>query len=64
MSSWTSDKIKELRKSFKLSKRELGSLVGSDGRYITFVEMGIKEPCKTLRIALDHLEGQYRKDHK
>ncbi|MCX5816109.1 MAG: hypothetical protein NTX75_07685 [Proteobacteria bacterium] len=63
MSSWTPDTIKELRKTCGLSKRKLGSLVGASGNYIACVEKGIKEPCKTLRIALDHLEGQLRKDH-
>jgi len=62
MSSWTPDTIKKLRKTCKLSKRELGLLVGTDGSYIACVEKGIKEPGKTLEIALDYLEGQFKKD--
>jgi predicted transcriptional regulator len=64
MSSWSPDTIKKLRKTCKLSKRELGLLVGADGRYIACVEKGIKEPCKTLKIALDHLEKEFKEDHR
>jgi len=60
MSSWTPETIKKLRKTCKLSKRELGFLVGADGSYIACVEKGIKEPSKTLKIALDHLEKQFQ----
>ena len=60
MSSWTPETIKKLRKTCKLSKRELGLLVGADGRYIARVEKGIREPCRTLKIALDHLEKHFQ----
>jgi predicted transcriptional regulator len=63
MSSWAPDKIKKLRKTCKLSKRKLGFLVCADGRYIACVEKGIREPCKTLKIALDHLEKPSKEDH-
>ena len=59
MRSWTPDTIKELRKTCKLSKRELGSLVGENGRYIACVEKGIKEPGRALEIALNYLKGHH-----
>lgn len=57
---WFPDNIKTLRKNCKLSRRELGRLVGSTDDYIASVEKGLKKPCMSLKILLDYLENQLK----
>lgn len=66
---WTPDKIKELRKSLKLSQENFGTLVGVSRDYVIKLEKGVRKPSKTLgilmgicRITSDELKTKMKKE--
>jgi transcriptional regulator with XRE-family HTH domain len=62
MKKWTSKDIKTLRKKYKLSQKALGDLLGVSEQYIYYLERGLRTPSKTLRLLLDCIEKQFKKE--
>jgi len=64
MRSWTPERIKTLRKQFKLSQTALGKLTGVAGNYIYMLEGGDRTPSKTLCLLLDRIEAELQGQNK
>ncbi len=62
--AWTAEKVRELRKQHKLSKRALGELVGVSTNYIYYLEKGVRNPSKTLCLLLDRIEKELEAKEK
>jgi DNA-binding transcriptional regulator YiaG len=58
MKQWTPEEIREFRKRLNLYQKDFASLLGVTTRYIIYLEQGVKEPGKTLRLFLDCLERE------
>jgi DNA-binding transcriptional regulator YiaG len=56
MKNWTSKEIKQLRKDHSISQRVLSELLGVAENYIYYLERGVREPSKSLRLLLDCVE--------
>ena len=53
--TWTPEKIKQLRTEHKLSQEDFGELFGVTSRYIIYLEQGKKTPSKMMQILLDYI---------
>jgi len=51
-----SEEIKSLRQSLRLSQKAFGDLIGVTRNFIYYLEKGVREPSKTLRLLLDCVE--------
>lgn len=60
MRDWTPEEIRELRKTYKLSKAKLAELTGVSKNYIYYLEKGVKTPGKTLKLVLGYVENDLR----
>ncbi len=56
MEKWRPIKIKELRRSMKLSQIAFAETVGVTNTYICYLEKGVRRPSKSLCTLLDSLE--------
>jgi DNA-binding transcriptional regulator YiaG len=61
MQPWTPQKIKKLRKKYKLSQRAFGDLLGVTRMHIYYIERGEKRTSKTLQLLLDCVEEKLKK---
>jgi predicted transcriptional regulator len=65
--SWSKEDIREFRKEFGLTQKELGDLLGVSQNYIFMLESGLRNPGKPLMLLLDFVEErliQKRKEVK
>lgn len=58
MKAWLPDEIREFRKRLGMSQRRFADLIGVSGNYVYYLEGGERNPSKTLRILLEHLERE------
>jgi len=58
MKQWTPEEIRDFRKRLNLYQKDFASQLGVTTRYIIYLEQGVKEPGKTLRLFLDCLERE------
>lgn len=61
---WSNEKIKEFRKRLGLYQKDFAELIGVTRLYVIYLEKGVRQPSKTLRILLDILEQQENKKMK
>jgi transcriptional regulator with XRE-family HTH domain len=62
MKEWSPVEIKEFRKNQNLYQRELAQLLGVTREYVIFLEKGVRMPGKTLRLFLDCLERELKRN--
>lgn len=62
--TWIPERVRSLRKQYKLSKRALGELVGVSTNYIYYLEKGVRNPSKTLCLLLDRIEKELEEKDK
>jgi len=55
---WTPEEIREFRKRLKLHQKDFAELIGVTRLYIIYLEKGVRNPSKTLKILLTLLEQQ------
>ncbi|HBZ35521.1 MAG TPA: transcriptional regulator [Rikenellaceae bacterium] len=55
---WTPEEIREFRKRLKLYQKDFAELIGVTRLYIIYLEKGVRNPSKTLKILLTLLEQQ------
>jgi len=58
MKTWTPEEIKEFRKRQGLYQKDFGELIGVTMRYVIYLEQGVRQPSKTLKILLSMMEAQ------
>lgn len=56
MKTWTPEEIKEFRKRLGLYQKDFGQLIGVTMRYVIYLEQGVRQPSKTLKILLSMME--------
>jgi DNA-binding XRE family transcriptional regulator len=56
MKAWTPEAIKDFRKRLSLTQKDFAELVGVRRQYVNYIEKGVKQPGKTLKILLTVLE--------
>lgn len=56
MKNWTPEEIKELRKQLSLYQKDFAQMIGVTERYIIYLEKGVRQASKTLKILLSMLE--------
>jgi DNA-binding transcriptional regulator YiaG len=50
---WSKEDIREFRKEFELTQKELGNFLGVSQNYIFMLEGGLRKPGKPLMLLLD-----------
>jgi DNA-binding transcriptional regulator YiaG len=58
MKNWTPEEIKELRKRLGLYQKDFAQRIGVTERYVIYLEKGVKQPSKTLKILLSMIDAQ------
>lgn len=53
---WTPEQIKSLRKSLGLYQKDFAPMIGVTERYVIYLEKGVKQPSKTLKILLSMID--------
>jgi transcriptional regulator with XRE-family HTH domain len=61
MKEWTSEDLKDLRKQFNLSQKVLGNLIGVTEQYVYYLERGLRNTGKPLKLLLDCVEEKFKK---
>lgn len=61
MKNWTPKEIKELKSNFGLSQKKLSELLGVTRIHIYYLEKGVREPSKTLKLLLDCVEEKLKR---
>lgn len=56
MKQWTPEEIRDFRKRLNLYQKAFALLLGVTERYIIYLEKGVKQPSKTLKLLLDCIE--------
>lgn len=64
MKEWTPAEIRELRKGHNLYQKDLALLLGVTDQHIYYLERGVRESSKTLRLLLDCVERQLQEKEK
>jgi DNA-binding transcriptional regulator YiaG len=54
--NWTPKEIKELRNRLGLYQRAFAQVIGVTERYVIYLEKGVRQPSKTLKILLSIIE--------
>jgi DNA-binding transcriptional regulator YiaG len=57
MKNWTPKEIKEFRKRLGLYQKDFAQMIGVTTRYVIYLEQGVRQPGKTLKILLSMIEG-------
>ena len=52
MKTWTPEEIKEFRKRLNLYQKDFAQRIGVTMRYVIYLEQGVRQPSKTLKILL------------
>lgn len=58
MKTWTPEEIKEFRKRLGLYQKDFAPMIGVTERYVIYLEQGVRQPSKTLKILLSMMETQ------
>jgi DNA-binding transcriptional regulator YiaG len=58
MKNWNQEEIKEFRKRLDLYQKDFAQKIGVTMRYVIYLEQGVRQPSKTLKILLTILEEQ------
>lgn len=58
MKNWTPEEIKEFRKLLNLYQKDFAQKIGVTIRYVIYLEQGVRQPSKTLKILLSMIEMQ------
>jgi DNA-binding transcriptional regulator YiaG len=58
MKTWTPEEIKEFRKRLNLYQKDFAQKIGVTMRYVIYLEQGVRQPSKTLKILLSMMETQ------
>jgi len=58
MKNWTPKEIKEFRKRLGLYQKDFAPMIGVTMRYVIYLEQGVRQPSKTLKILLSIMEMQ------
>lgn len=61
MKQWTSTDLKALRKKYHLSQRALGDLIGVTEQYVYYLERGMRQTGKPLKLLLNYVEADLKK---
>ncbi len=56
MKNWTPEEIKEFRNRLTLYQKDFAQMIGVTERYVIYLEKGVRQPSKTLKILLTILE--------
>lgn len=62
MKAWTPEEIRGFRKRLNLYQKDYALLLGVTGRYIIYLEKGVKTPSKTLKLLLDYIEKEKERE--
>jgi DNA-binding transcriptional regulator YiaG len=60
MTDWTPEKIMDLRKSHKLTRRALGELVGVTVTTVYQWERRLRNPSRTTKLLLSRVEAELK----
>jgi len=60
MERWTPDMIRQLRKAYGLTRKELGGLMGVTITTIYLWEMGQRKPSRTAEILFSRIEQELK----
>lgn len=58
MKNWTPEEIREFRKRLNLYQKDFAQMIGVTERYIIYLEQGVRQPSKTMKILLSMMETQ------
>ena len=58
MKSWKPEEIRTFRKRLGLYQKDFALKVGVTERYVIYLEKGVRQPSKTLKILLSMMETQ------
>lgn len=58
MKNWNPEEIKAFRKRLDLYQKGFALMIGVTERYVIYLERGMRQPSKTMKILLTILEGQ------
>jgi DNA-binding transcriptional regulator YiaG len=58
MKTWTPEEIKEFRKRRGLYQKDFAQMIGVTERYVIYLERGVRQPSRTLKILLSMMEAQ------
>jgi DNA-binding transcriptional regulator YiaG len=61
MKNWTPKEIIKLKSKYGLSQKKLSDLLGVTRIHIYYLEKGVREPSKTLKLLLDCVEEKLKK---
>jgi DNA-binding transcriptional regulator YiaG len=61
MKGWKPQDILAFRSRLELSRQAFGELLGVSRIHIYYIEKGVKEPSKTLKLLLSYIEKEKRK---
>ena len=64
MKQWTPKQIRNFRKRLGLYQKDFAELIGVTRLYVIYLEKGVRNPGKTLKILLSILEKQEMKNRK
>lgn len=53
---WTPEEIKALRSRLGLYQKDFAPMIGVTERYVIYLEKGVRQPSKTLKILLSIIE--------
>jgi len=54
--NWTPKEIKEFRKRLDLYQKDFAQMIGVTERYVIYLEKGVRQASKTLKILLSMIE--------
>ncbi|MBF0541236.1 MAG: helix-turn-helix transcriptional regulator [Nitrospirae bacterium] len=60
MNDWKPEDIRRFRKHLNLSLNSFGDLIGVTQRYVIYLEKGVRNPSKTLKILLRRIEREVK----
>ena len=64
MKTWTPEEIKAFRRELGLYQKDFGRRIGDTERYVIYLEKGVRQPGKTLKILLSMMEAQWNEKGK
>ena len=56
MKTWIPEDIREFRKRLGLYQKDFGQKIGVTMRYVIYLEQGVRQPSKTLKLLLSMME--------
>jgi DNA-binding transcriptional regulator YiaG len=64
MKHWTPEEIKELRKTYNLTRKALSELTGVTISSVYQWERGLKQTSKTVKLLLSRIEEDFQRKRK